>query len=144
MRKLKRNLDFFQILRMSNTFCLSRELHTDSRAVVHTYTRTYTLTPTMHKGGHLYLCCQNDIHFLSKSHMWQTPLIYHTSLYSSHGTGSVCSKSFSYIIFLYAISASGLRHLTHSAHIFCTFISIQDSLSGDRRAIVSRLNKLQA
>lgn len=144
MRKLKRNLDFFQILQMSNTFCLSRQLHTDSRAIVHTYTHTYTLTPTMHKGGHLWLCCQSDTHFLSKSHMWQTPLIYHTSLHSTHDTGSVYSKLFRYIIFLCGICARGLGHLTHSAPIFCTLISIHDSLPGDMGAIVSRLSILQA
>lgn len=146
MRKLKRNLDFFQILWMSNTFCLSKQLHTGSRVIVHThsYTHTYTLTPTMHKEGHLCLRCQNDTHFLSKSHMWQTPLIYHNSLYSTHDTGSVCSKSFRCIIFLCGICARGLKHLTHSAHVFCTLISIQDSLPRDIGAIVSRLSKLQA
>lgn len=139
-------MDFFQILQVSNTFCLSRQLHTDSRAIVHThaYTRTYILTPAMHKGGRLCLCCQSGIHFLSKSHMWQTPLTCHASLYSTYDTGSVCSKFFRYILFLWGISTRGLRHLRHSVHVFCTLISIQDFLPGDTRAIVSRLNKLKA
>lgn len=144
MRKLKRNLDFFQVFQVSNTFCLSRQLHTGSRVIVHTHLHKHIHSYTNYAQG------RPSVSVLTKWHPLPqqvppvgAPLIYHTSLYSTHDTGSVCSKLFRYIMFLWGIRARGLRHPTHSAHVFCTLISTQDSLSEDIGTTVSRLSKLQ-